>query len=269
MNRTLMLAVVGAAVLGLGLGAAAGYLTQPPASSAAAAAAGTGQTAAAAGQSAAAGGQGGASGRARQSASDGTQTPGRAPTSGTVEQVDASKLTVRTEGGTVDVPLSETTVVQKLDKAAAADLKVGDLVVGRGSADAQGALHVSALQIMPAGTERGGAGGFGGAAGKPGGFGGAGAAAKPGDGRGGQTGGSSGGGGADGRFGGVVGTIAKIDGATLVVTTPNGDVTATLAADAEVRRLTQAGRDEIKAGQTVTVVGGPSGTRTVVTITAV
>jgi hypothetical protein len=245
MNRTLTLAVVGAAVLGIAAGAGYGRLTHPLPPSAGPAVAG---------QAGAASDQGGALARNKPSGAAGTQTAGRAPTSGTVELVEAGKFTVRTEGGTVDVPLSETTVVQKLVKASAADLKVGDLVVGRGSADPQGALHLSTLQIMPSGTER------------------AGAAAKPGgqrDGRGGPAGGPATGDGADGRPGGVAGTVAKIDGPMLVVTTPSGDVTATLATDAEVRRLTTADRDEIKPGQTVTVASGPAGARTVVTITAV
>jgi hypothetical protein len=52
------------------------------------------------------------------------------------------------------------------------------------------------------------------------------------------------------------------------IDSPIGDV----AADAEVRRLTTAGREEIKPGQSVAVVGAPEGgpahARTVVTTTA-
>jgi hypothetical protein len=154
------------------------------------------------------------------------------------------------------------------------------VVVGRGSADAQGALRLTALQILPPGGERPGFAlpGAGapartdqGAADKPAGDG---AAAKP---AGTTTAARQGGAGAFGKPGGrggqggdgVAGTVARIDGSTLVVTTPNGEVTATLADDAEVRRLTTAGREEIKTGQSITVVGGSAGARTVVTITTV
>jgi hypothetical protein len=279
MNRTLVLAVAVAGVLGLAAGAGAGYLTRTTASNAAPAAAAAGQAttggqAGTAGQAAAASQDGGAT---RAAVGGGGQAGGRQPTSGTVEQVDAGKLTVRTESGTVDVPLSDETVVRKLVKATASELKVGDVVFGRGSADAQGALRLSTLQIMPAGEAAAGPGGGGGRAGQGG------ASGQGGQAQGGAAGGQGQSGGRQGGFGrgqadgqgqggrGVAGTIAKIDGATLVVTTPGGDVTATLAEDAEVRRLTTAGRDEIKPGQAVTVVGAPDGgsarARMVVTIT--
>jgi hypothetical protein len=256
MRRPLVLAVVGAAVLGLATGAGVGYLTRPTQAGTPAAVSSSGVLVAAG----LATGPGQAPQAARSGSPTGGPAAGRAPTTGTVEQVEPTRLTVRTDDGTVDVPLSDTTVVQKLVKAAPSDLKVGDAVVGRGSADAQGQLRLTALQILPPGGPAAGPAGAaataapasGTPAGRP-----PGALRKPG----------GAGGGAAGR-GALAGTVARIDGATLVVATADGDVTATLAEDAEVRRLTAAERDEIKAGQPITVVGAAGG-RTVVTITAV
>src|SRR5205809_697234 len=54
------------------------------------------------------------------------------PTTGTVDRVDGSTLTVRTQSGTVDVPLNEQTTLMRQTSVAPTDLKVGDNVFGRG-----------------------------------------------------------------------------------------------------------------------------------------
>jgi len=190
---------------------------------------------------------------------------GRGPSQGTIDKVEANKLTVRTETGSVDVALTEQATVIKQERLAAADLKVGDSVIGRGEAGSDGKLVVRQLQVTPAGARTALFGGDD-AASKPGG----GQAARPGNKPGGGDGGGGSGNKPGGSFGGqggegVIGTLAKVDGATITVTRPNGEAIATLAPGATIQRLAPAAKADLKPGQTVTVA--TPGDRTIVTIT--
>lgn len=83
-------------------------------------------------------------------------------------------------------------------------------------------------------------------------------------GAGGQFGGAGGQGAGRGAFGGAaggtIGTISKIDGNTLTLTTPNaGDVTVTVAANAPITLMTAGKVGDLKVGQRITVRGDRSG----------
>ncbi|HEY3109008.1 MAG TPA: hypothetical protein VGL23_09660 [Chloroflexota bacterium] len=249
MNRGWLAILALTAVVGAGAGAgAAGIVAQrgaTPSPVAVAAAGGAGAApGAAAGAAARPGGR------------------GNGATAGTVDKVDGTTLTVRTQSGTIDVPLNEQTSLMRQTTVAASDLKVGDNVFGRGE-DVDGKLVVRQLQIVPAGSRGAALAGLGGGAG----FGGSPAGqtdeGAAGAGRGGQ-------GGRNGQ--GVFGTLAKLDGRTITVTRPNGgDMTATLADDATIQRVAPATRDDLKAGQSIVVASPPSADgqpRAVITITS-
>src|SRR5262245_36258608 len=64
--------------------------------------------------------------------------------------------------------------------------------------------------------------------------------------------GGPGGPGGTARFGGLTGTVARIDGGTLVVETSNGETDVALGDQTTVRKLTKAARGDLQAGQAVT-----------------
>src|SRR5262245_13011759 len=80
-------------------------------------------------------GNGGAPGNGAGAADVAAAKPGgrgNATTAGTVDKVDGTTLTVRTQTGTVDVPLDEQTTLMRQVSVAPTDLKVGDNIFGRG-----------------------------------------------------------------------------------------------------------------------------------------
>jgi hypothetical protein len=230
------------AVLGLALGAGAGYMTTSrPAATAAPQAVAVAEA----------------------------QTPGKpgGNNNATIEKVDGTTATVKTGSGSVDVQLASATL-QKQEKVAPTDLKVGDNVFGRGEPNAEGVVTLSNVQIVANLPGRGGPGGAD-AATKPGGNGG----------QGGRQGGNFQGGGGQGGQGGfqggqgnargfVAGSIAKIDGKTLTINPPNGTaVTATLAEGVQVERIAPAQPADLKTGQTVALQRLPGGSgNTILTI---
>jgi hypothetical protein len=213
------------AVLGLAVGAGAGYVTTGRATAGA-----TPQpVAAAAAQSPA---QVGAPGK-----------PG-GNNNATIEKVDGTTATVKTGNGSVDVQLANATL-QKQEKVAQTDLKVGDNVFGRGEPNAEGVVALNNLQIVANLPGRGGQGG-GNAVVKPG-------------------GGGPQGGGQGNQRGFVVGSIAKIDGKTLTINPPNGSaVTATLAEGVQIERIAPAQPADLKTGQTVALQRPPGGNGTTI-----
>jgi len=253
-----------AVVVGLGAGVGAAYLMDD--SRAAATSVGGVSAAAAPGGFAGAafgvkpGGQGGG-------AQVAAKPNGPGGNAGTVEKVDGDVATVRTNSGSsVEVQLTGATI-QRQVKASVGDLKVGDVVVGRGQPDAQGVLKLQALQVLPPGRGPGGRGSANGSGqeqatggqGRP-----------PGAGGGGQpqaTGAQRGQGAGFGGGGFVGGSITKIDDRTLTLTAPNGgSTTATLADDAQIERVVPAAASDLKSGTAVAVNRGQGGT--VVTITS-
>lgn len=226
MTRNLTAALAIAALLGLATGAGAGYYTTSRvAASPTAAVAGGG--------SGAGGGPGGQGGQL-------AVKPGGGGNNATIEKVDGTTATVKTQNGnTVDVQLASATI-QKQEKVASSDLKVGDNVFGRGDAGADGKVTLRNLQIVANLPRVGGGGGQGG----PGGAGGA----QP--------------------RGLVAGSIAKIEGTALTIAPPSGEaISATLAEDAQIQRVAPAQPADLKAGQTVALQRPQGGTgATVLTI---
>ena len=181
MSRGFVAAIAAAAVLGLGAGAGAAYVTTPRA------------TANAAGLPAAA--------------------------AGTVEKVDPNTATVKTaNGSSIEVPLASATI-QKQEKATLADLEVGDAVLGRGRADAQGVVKLQTLQVL-ASARGGGQRGAGSVAGTI------------------------------QKIDGQTLTLATNNG---------GTTTATLAADTRVERVVATTPADLKPGQSVAVARGQTG----------
>jgi hypothetical protein len=218
MTRTLAGAMALAVVLGLATGAGAGYYTtsRPAASPTPIAVVAAGGPA----------GQGGGQLVVKPGGGSGNNA--------TIEKVDGTTATVKTgNGSSVDVQLASATL-QKQEKIAPADLKVGDNVVGRGEGG-EGSITVRNLQVL-ANAPRVGQGGPGQGGNQPRGF--------------------------------VVGSIAKIDGKTLMITPPNGGaVSATLADDAQIERVAPAQPADLKAGQTVALQRPQGGTgATILTI---
>ncbi len=263
MSKGFVAALATAVVVGLGAGVGAAYLMD-----------GRGAVAGVGGVQAAAapGGLVGAAFGARPEGQGGGAQAAAKPSgpggnAGTIEKVDGDLATVRTNNGSsVEVQLAGATI-QRQVKAAVDELKVGDAVVGRGQPDAQGVVKLQTLQVLPPGRGPGGRGGANGpgqeqATGGPG--------RQPGAGGGGQaqaTGAQRGQGAGFGGGGFVGGSIAKIDGRTLTLTTPNGNsTTATLADDAQIERVVPAAASDLKPGTAVAVNRGQGGT--VVTITS-
>jgi hypothetical protein len=296
MRASLPLILVVTAIVGAGAGVgAARYTTPAPVAGGPVAVAGGGPGFGGQGQAGGFGGGNGAAGAAQAGAGGAgaaTKPGGRAPTVGTLEKVDPAKLTVKTETGSVDVPLTPSATVLKQTKVSLTDLKVGENVFGRAEADASGKLTAHSIQVVPAGQRGfGGQGGNGG----PGGNGGEGAGGAGQAGVGAQVGGEAGQGrqrgqggaqvgggaqGANGQGGGrqrgsqdgqgarpLFGSIQAIDGKTITLTGPNGaTTTAVVADDAQIERSAPAAVADLKAGQTVSVATPPSGDA-VVTIT--
>jgi hypothetical protein len=67
---------------------------------------------------------------------------GQAPTTGTIEKVDGSTLTVATEAGSVTVTLGEQTRIIRQATASAADLKTGDRVVVTGPRESAALVQI-------------------------------------------------------------------------------------------------------------------------------
>ena len=272
MTKSFAGVLVVTAVLGLAVGAGAGYLTLGRGATA------TPQAVAVAQAQTQGGGANGAGFTPGK--------PGGANNNATIEKVDGTTATVKTGNGSVDVPLASATL-QKQEKVAPTDLKVGDNVFGRGEPNAQGVVMLNNLQIVANLPGRGGQGGAD-AATKPGGNGGNGGNAGQGGRQGGNFQGGNGGGrqgaggqgnaegGGQGGFqagqgnarGLVAGSISKIDGKNLTINAPNGsEMTATLAEGVQVERIAPAQPADLKTGQTVALQRPPGGNgNTILTI---
>lgn len=70
--------------------------------------------------------------------------------------------------------------------------------------------------------------------------------------------GGAGGNGSGGRGGGLAGTVAAVDGNRLSLTTPQGNILATLTDDTAVSRLAPAGQEDLTAGDPVQLFGRPN-----------
>jgi Cu/Ag efflux protein CusF len=208
-------------------------------------------------------------------------------TTGTVDKVDGSTVTViGSDGTTIRATVSPTTTISSSATITVADLKVGDTVtvVGEEASDQSviTATQVTAGDVGQTGAfgraaafggRQGGAAGAGvtastavtgtTGAGRPGGAAGAGAAAgtaatgTAGAGR--QSGAAGAGQGAITNFAFVSGTISKIDGNTLTVTADNGQIaTIDVAPTTRLRKVTAAKLSDITYGEEVTVMGQPN-----------
>lgn len=182
-----------------------------------------------------------------------TSQPGgqaRGAITGTVDKFENGQLTLKTETGTVTLALASDTAIRKMVIADLASLSPGETVAVRGTRNPDGSVTAESIRVQEPGAGAGAASGGGGAGGQ--GRGGAGAG-------GGQRRGAGGAGGAGGQ--GVIGAIDRIDGSQIVVRTPAGTTTVTLAPDGKVLRGQPATVDDLKPGAAVSVQGraGPDG----------
>ena len=239
-------------------------------------------------------------------AAQGGGQPGFAPpTTGTIQSVDGSSLVLKTtNGSTMTLALKDQTAVRKMVKATKADLQDGTNVSARGSADAQGKITATSLQILPAGQngfgggQRGQGNGDGGQRANGQGNGqasGAAPNATPGAGSRPSANGTPGAGnrpaangtpGADNRPGangtpgarrgngngpgGVAfGTIQSLSGDQLTLKSPNGNtVTVTVPDSATIEKVTTGAKTDLQSGQTVSVVAPQNGPARAITIEA-
>jgi len=147
MGKNFLAILIGVVVVGLmvgaafGAGVAYGRATAPKATTASAPAIAT------IGSSAQpTPGAGGAFGARGQAGGAGV----RPAATGTVESVEGTVVTIKTQEGSVKVKVPETATIRKTISVGIADLKAGDNLTVMGQQESDGSITASALQLVPA-----------------------------------------------------------------------------------------------------------------------
>jgi Domain of unknown function (DUF5666) len=187
---------------------------------------------------------------------DSTQRPGAF---GSLTKIDGNTLTLTTAQGQVTVYVGSDTSIQKTTTGTLSDLHEGQSLTVTGNQDASGNITATSIMVQPQGqsalfTPRAGAtpntGGTGG---------------RPSEGTypafpGGGTGGNPSEGtyptfpsGGIGR--GATGSLTKIDGNTLTLTTAQGQVTVYVGSDTTIQKNISGTLSDLHEGQSLTVMG--------------
>lgn len=173
-----------------------------------------------------------------------TPTPGvsqRQGSSGTLTKIDGNTLTLTTTQGQVTVIASSSTSVQKTIKGMVSDLHEGQQLTVVGTPDANGNITATSIVVRsqslatppspPAGTTPN-------PSGRP---------ARPGNS---GTPGSRGG---TGRF--VTGTLSKVDGNLLTLTTAQGQATVSVGTTTTIQETVAGALSDLRVGDSLTVAG--------------
>lgn len=177
------------------------------------------------------------------SASNGNAPRQGGGASGTLTKIDGNTLTLNTQQGQTIVNISSNTVIQKTVSGSLADLQTGQILTVIGTADASGNIAASSIALRPQGQNPGFS--------PP-----AGAAPNP-SGRPNRPSGMASprpnmGGPGNGTFG----TLAKIDGNTLTLTTGQGQtVVVTVSSGTVIQKTVNGSISDLQVGQSLTAMG--------------
>ncbi len=168
-----------------------------------------------------------------------TPAPSRG-TSGNITKIDGSTLTLTTAQGPATATVGANTTIQVTSAGTLADLHEGQSLIVTGTRDATGNPTATSIAIRPPGQTP--ASPPAGASPRPS------RTAAPGNNPG---SGSPGGGNARGAFG----TVTKIDGNTLTLTTAQGQVTVKVSSNTSIQKTTIGTLSDLNEGQSLTVIG--------------
>jgi hypothetical protein len=167
------------------------------------------------------------------SSSTPTQYRGRGPgTSGTLAKIDGNILTLTTSQGTVAVNISADTTIQKTMTGTLSDLQVGESLFVMGNPDASGNISATSIQIQPQGWSSLSAP-FSGNRVPP----------------------SQSGNHTPRERQGAMGTLSKIDGNVLTLTTSQGTAMVNVGPDTTVQETVTGTISELEEGQFLSVTG--------------
>jgi hypothetical protein len=159
-----------------------------------------------------------------------TQGRGRGA-GGTLAKIDGNILTLTTTQGTVTVNIDSDTTIQKTMAGALSDLHEGEFLFVMGNPDASGSISATSIQIQPPGWSP--------------------PSAPPGN------------GGTPSQSGtrtprqrqGTMGTLAKIDGNILTLTTSQGTATVNVGPDTTIQETVAGTISDLQEGQSLSVIG--------------
>ena len=151
---------------------------------------------------------------------------------GTIAQVNGNTLTLTTTQGTVTVNIGSDSTIQKTVTSALSDLQEGEFLFVMGSPDASGNISATSIQVLPQGSSPPSAPSVG-------------------------SRGSSNQSGtrAPSQRQGTMGTLSKIDGNVLTLTTSQGTATVTVGSDTTIQETVTGTISDLQEGQSVSVTG--------------
>jgi hypothetical protein len=159
-----------------------------------------------------------------------TQYQGRGA-GGTLDKIDGNILTLTTTQGTVTVNIGSDTTIQKTITGALSDLHESEFLFVMGNPDASGNISATSIQIQPQGWSP--------------------PSAPPGSrGTSNQSGTRT-----PRQRQGAMGTLAKIDGNILTLTTSQGTATVTVGPDTTIQETVTGTISDLQEGQSLSVTG--------------
>ncbi|MGD0351879.1 MAG: DUF5666 domain-containing protein [Dehalococcoidia bacterium] len=161
------------------------------------------------------------------------QYRGRGPgASGTLTRIDSNTLTLTTSQGTVTVNIDSNTTIQKTITGALPDLQEGKSLFVMGNPDASGNISATSIQIQPQGWSS--------------------PSAPPAGNR--VPSNHSGTRNPEQRQG-AMGTLSKIDGNILTLTTSQGTATVSVDPDTTIQETVTGSISDLQEGQSLSVIG--------------
>jgi hypothetical protein len=150
---------------------------------------------------------------------------------GTLAKIDGNTLTLTTTQGTVTVNIGSDTTIQKTITGALSDLHEGEFLFVMGNPDASGSIPATSIQIQPQGWSP--------------------PSAPPGNGGTSNQSGTR----APRQRQGAMGTLSKIDGNVLTLTTSQGTAMVNVGPDTTIQETVTGTISDLQEGQSLSVIG--------------